>query len=138
MGFGIVRIDLERFPEQFERGRPSLWRIRIRMRKRAQVEVIRVEIVRPLASGPVDLRSPQARFNRTDDTGDNPVLKIEDILDRPVELYCPQMCAGFRFDKLRIDPNEIAGPADAAFKKISDIELTADLACVHTSSSIGE
>ena len=96
------------------------------MRKRTQVEVIRVEVVRPLASGPVDLRSPQAGFDRTDDAGDNPVLKIEDILDRPVELSYPQMCATFRFDKLRIDPNEVAGPADAAFKKISDIELTTD------------
>src|SRR5206468_1260942 len=81
MGFGIVRIDLQRLAEQFEGGRLSLSRKRVYIRKRVQVEIIRVEIIRPLASGPFHLRSPQAGFDRSDDTGNNPVLKIEDILE---------------------------------------------------------
>ena len=84
----IVSGRLGRFMQD-ECGRLSLSRKRVDMRKRAQVEIIRVEIVRPLASGPFHFRAPQAGFDRTDDTADNPVLKIEDILERPVEFTRP-------------------------------------------------
>jgi hypothetical protein len=72
----------------------------MQLRQRAQVEVIGAEAFGRLAAGALDLRLPQARFDRANDARGNLVLKLEDIVERAVEAVGPDMGAGRRVDQL--------------------------------------
>ena len=70
------------------------------MRQGAQVEIVGVEVVRPLALGPLDLGVKQARLDRADDTQCDLVLQFEDVVERAVEAVGPDVGAGCRVDQL--------------------------------------
>src|SRR5215510_2548635 len=59
--------------------------------KRAQNEIIGVETVRPFAFHTLDFSLPQARLNRTDDAQGNFVLYRENVVERSIVPFCPEM-----------------------------------------------
>ena len=58
---------------------------------------------------------------------DDLVLHVEEVGQRLIETFCPEMIAGFGVDELDIDARAIAAALDAAFEDIANIQLAADL-----------
>src|SRR5205085_11940367 len=77
-----------------------------------------------------DLRLLQLRCDCRDDTCGHPVLQIEDVLQRPIEMFRPEVNAGGSLDELAGDTHAVRRPAIAAFEHIAHAELAADLANV--------
>ena len=57
--------------------------------ERAQVKVVGVEIVGPLAFGAVDLGAAHRRFDRRHHAGGDLVLEVEHVAERAVEPVGP-------------------------------------------------
>ncbi len=75
--------------------------------------------------------------HRRDAFGD-PVLEVEHILDRAVELLRPEMRTGDAVDQLRRDPQPVAGAPHAAFEHVADAEVLRDLAHVDGAALVDE
>src|SRR6516165_2718604 len=78
---------------------------------------------------------------RLDDAGDadrDPVLQLEDVLQRAVETVGPQMRTGECIDQLAGDANPLAGFANRAFEDVANAELSADLVHINGAALIGE
>ena len=73
---------------------------------------------------------PGLAGHRADDLPGHLVLKRQGVLSRLVVALRPDMLAGFRVDELGCDANLVGLLADAAFERIVDIEIAADLADV--------
>ena len=108
------------------------------MRKRAQVAVVGVEAVRPLAPRALDLGRSDRGLDRPDHVGRDPVLEVEHVLAGPVVPLGPEVPAGHGLDELGRDPHPLAGRADAALEHVADAELPADLAHVDRLALVGE
>ena len=93
---GIVGIDGERLLQQRQGQLRLVKRLRVHIRKRAQIEVIGIETVRSLAARPLDLRLLQLRSNGADDAGGHLILQVEDVLDSAIETIRPEMCPMIR------------------------------------------
>src|SRR5262249_46778417 len=91
-----------------------------------------------LAAGALDLRALELRRHGADDALGHLVLKLENILQRPVEPVRPDMPSGGRIDELRRDGHPVRRLAHAAFEQVADPELATDLPYVHGMTLVGE
>ena len=62
----------------------------------------------------------------------NFILDGEDVREVAVVAVGPNVVAGLAVDQLGVDPNPIAGLADAAFQHVGDVELARDLADIES------
>jgi hypothetical protein len=94
--------------------------------QRPKIEIVGTEIFGALLSRALDLRLAYAWLDYSDHLVCDLVLQIEDVLESAIIFFRPQMCAGFRVDKLRRDAQPIAGLAHAAFKHVANAEVAPD------------
>ena len=69
---------------------------------------------------------------------DNFVLHIEEIAERLVEPFGPEVIACSGIDQLHVDAHAIAGAPNAAFEDITHIQIAADLGQIDGLPLIGE
>ena len=104
----------------------------------AQEIVIGVKIFSLLAFGPFNLHLLEPGRDLADDLGSDTVLKIEDVLQRAVELVGPKMHSRGRIDHLPGDPHSVARFAHTPFEHITRTELASNLLHVHVLALVGE
>jgi hypothetical protein len=98
MGRSVIALDRQGLFKK-SRGLRSLCRHRHEdMRKRAQYEVIGVQIFRPFPFDAFDLCITQAWFDRADDVQSDFVLEGENVIERTVISFGPYVNAGFGLD----------------------------------------
>ena len=90
---GVVRVEPQRLVEEAQRLVGVGRRVGVGVRQRPEIEIVGVEPVGPLAARPLDLGAPQRRLDRADDALGQPVLQVEDVFDRALELVGPDMGA---------------------------------------------
>ena len=78
------------------------------------------------------------RLNRADNALGEPVLEVEDVVGRALELVGPDMRGGAALDKLPGDAQPVCGLANAAFQHVADAEFRGDLADVDRLALVGE
>ena len=100
---GVVGIELQRLLEEAHSDR-RVFRHGIQMRQRPQIEIVGVKAFGPLALRALDLGAAKVRLDDSDDGRRDPVLQIEHVFERAVELVGPDMRAGLGLDQLRRDP----------------------------------
>ncbi len=71
----------------------------------------------------------QHAVQRDDDLAGDFALHRKQVVDREFAIVSlrPDMLVGRRVDQLHVDPDAIAGPLDAAFEDMGDVELAADI-----------
>ena len=87
----VVRVEPQRLIQETQCLVGVRRRVRMGMRQGAEVEVIGVEAVGPLAARPLDLGVSQRRLDRADDALGQSILQIENVLDRALELVGPDV-----------------------------------------------
>ena len=116
MRIGVFRVEVQRLVQQLD-GRVGLRRrVGDHRRQCAQQIVIRVEAGRGLAPRALDLRPTQRRLKRAHHALCDAVLKIEYVLEPPIEAVGPQMRARDGIDKLGGDPDAVNRATDAALQ----------------------
>ena len=115
----IMPIDRDRLLEQPQSLENSIFRYRKDGRERAQVEVVGSEVIRWPRGGSAHLGRLQCRLNHAGDADRDPVLELEDVLQRAVEAVGPQMRAGQGIDQLRSDAHALARFAHRALQYIT-------------------
>jgi hypothetical protein len=70
---------------------------------RPKVEVVSVKPVGRLAAGACDLSEAQPRLDGASDPSRNPVLQLENVVGRAVEMLTPDMDSVCRFDQFAGD-----------------------------------
>jgi hypothetical protein len=78
-----------------------------RLALESQILGVGIRRGRPFESGGLDLG--KLKVNRARQTGDDLVLRLQEIGTGRVELFGPEMGAALRVDELGVDPNRIAG-----------------------------
>ena len=108
MGDGVIAFDFQG-PFKKRHGLLRLCRHRHEDEgKCAQNEIIGIQIFWPLPFDALDLRFTQARLDRTDDVQGDFVLEGENVVERTVISFGPDMNAGFGLDQLAGDPHMAA------------------------------
>jgi len=123
----VIRLDGDGLFEQrqrlvrcFRHSGKSIW-------EGAQVEIISVQAVRTLAFGAFDFSLAQRRLDRAYNAHRQLVLHGENIVERAVVSFGPDMRGVRRIDKLTGDPHPIAELAHAAFENIAHAQFAAYL-----------
>src|SRR5689334_8270510 len=88
---------------------------------------------RPAGLGGDQFRSELARKARTDF-----ILHVEDISDRLVESFGPEMIAGLGVDKLDVDPHAATTTLHGTFKNITNAKFATHLLQINMLSLVGE
>ena len=96
------------------------------MRERAQVEIVSVEIFGRFRRRVRSLDLCRFGSNDADDAVGDPVLQFENVLERAVIFFSPEMRAGFRLEKLRGDTQAAPRLSHAAFQHIAHAEFASD------------
>src|SRR5262245_31928694 len=134
----VVGIELERLFEIPDRDGDALGHRRVRMGQRAEIEVVRAQIVRPLPASALDLGAANARLDDPDDGLRDPVLELEDVFQYAVISVGPEMGTGVRLDELFGDAQAIAALAHAPLEHVANAELAPDLLDVDDLALVGE
>src|SRR5262245_15332243 len=100
--------------------------------------IIRAQILRRLALGPLKFLALESRRDRADDAGSNAVLEIEYVSKRTIEIIGPEMRAIFGIDELTSDAHAQSGLAHAAFQHVPDAEIAANLFDVYYPAFVSE
>ncbi len=130
----IARIALDRLLQQTER-----FGIRRPMhRGGAKIEVVGRQIGGGALGRTRGFGSLQGGFDDARDARRDPVLQIENIVERTLETIGPQLRAGDGIDQVTADPEPIAAFAHRAFEQISHAELAADLLHIHGLALVGK
>jgi len=106
--------------------------------KRAHVEIIGSEIVRPAIGRPADFGGLQCWLDDTSDAERDLVLKLQDVLHIAVEAVGPEMVAGRGVDELCGDAHSAAGFAHRTFEDIADTQFATDLLHVDRLAFVSE
>src|SRR6266852_4178388 len=112
---GKIGLQLDRFAEQGQRLVRVLRHRRESVGQGAQIEVIGIEAVRPLAPRALDLALPERRLDHAGDADRDLVLKLENLFEQTVESVCPEMRTVYRVDQLRGDAHPVSALAHRAF-----------------------
>src|SRR5262249_28301439 len=108
------------------------------LRQGAQMEVVRGEVRGRLAAGALDLGLTQFWFDRAGDIGGDPILQIENVVERTVKAIGPDVCAGRRVDQLPGDAHPAAGFAHATFEHVAHAQFLRYLFYVDGAALVGE
>src|SRR6185437_891359 len=101
-------------------------------------EVVSVEAFGGPPVYPFDLGMKQLRLDRAGNSARDPILKLENIVERAVEAVRPDMSSGYRLDQLPADAHTIASLPDRAHEDVADAELAADLLRIDGLPLVGE
>ena len=96
VGGRIIRLELQRLFEERQCPRCLLRHRQVTVPRRAQHQVVSVEILGSFARDPRHLGLSQARLDRPDDAERDLVLQGEDVVELAVVTLRPQMRAGRR------------------------------------------
>ena len=99
----VIGLHRECLGQNRDRVRIVLVRLLVDLPHCLKVSVVDGEAARSLTARALDLRGLNAMFDQHGDALGNPVLKVEELLGRPVELLCPKMRSGRSVDQLRRD-----------------------------------
>src|SRR5215831_18968414 len=124
---GIVGIKPQCFVEKLQRLVTISGRIRYRVRQSAEIEVVGVELVGPLASSAFDLSAADRRLDCADNALRHPILQVEDVFQGALELTGPDMCPGLSFDELAGDTEPVRGLPNATLQHVVNAEFSGDL-----------
>jgi hypothetical protein len=75
----------------------------------------------------VPLETGELYHGRSDDASGDVVLHAEDVLDLGIICFGPDVSPGRGLDQLRVDPNAIAGAANATIEQVARVEQAPDL-----------
>ena len=100
--------------------------------------VIGIELVRRLSLREKSLLGLEPHIHGYGDAFGNAILQREYVVKLAVELVCPQVDAGCRFDQLSCNAHAAACLAHAAFDHIAYAQFAADLLDVDRLALIGE
>ena len=106
--------------------------------RRAQHEVVGIEIFGTFAFSPFDFGASHAGFDCRDSAQGYLVLQCKYVVHRTVVALGPDMSAGLRVDQLGCDPHAAGRFAHAAFEHVAHAELMADLLDVYGSALVGK
>ena len=98
----IVRLQTERLFEQRDGLSGFVGHMGLHVGLSAQKEVIGSEALGTLASRAFDLQPPHAWFDDADDAIGDLVLKVENVLERAVEIVGPEVSPGLGLDELAV------------------------------------
>src|SRR5216683_164111 len=87
-------------------------------------------MLRAFAPDALDLGPTQARLDRSDHTEGDLVLQREDVVDRAIVAFGPDVPAALGLDQLAGDADAAHRPAHAAVEHIAHPEFATDLADV--------
>src|SRR6266481_9600583 len=113
---GKIGLQLDRFAEQGQRFVRILRHRDESVGQGAQIEVIGIEAVRPLAPRAVDLALPERRLDYAGDADRDLVLKLENVFEQAVEPVGPEMRAVCRIDQLCGDAYPVSALSHRAFE----------------------
>src|ERR1700744_6014015 len=100
------------------------------MRHRPHGVVVAAEVLRPPAPGAFDFGQADGGLQRAGDLLGDPILQVEELVDRTAVARIPDMRAALGLDQLDDDSQAVADLLYAAFEQIGDAELPADGACI--------
>ena len=127
IGEPVIRIELDRLLEQRKRlghvGRGSGSDVR----QRPQIQVIGVQAVGRLLPGTLDFRPLELGRDRADDVRRHLILKLEDVLQRPIEPIGPDMSAILAIYELAGNAHFGCGFSHASLQHVAHTELASDL-----------
>jgi hypothetical protein len=89
------------------------------------IQVHRVGVRSPFRAS--RLGASQLSVKRIGEPRDDFILHVEEIGQRLIEPFGPEMIAGFRVDELHVDAHSIAAALNAAFEYVAYVQLAADL-----------
>src|SRR5438477_11892491 len=116
-----------RLLEQFQSFEKPLFCYWIISSKRAQIEIVRSEVMRRTGSRTADFSGLQRRLDHAGDVDRHLILKIENVFQGAVETIGPEMGAGLGLDQLRGDARPVPTLAHRALQHIADTELASHL-----------
>ncbi len=99
----------------------------MKTRHAAQEVVVGVEALGRLALCAFDFRALKLVRDRADDALGDPILKLEDVVERTLVALGPEMAAGRCIDELSGDAHAVRRLAHAAFEHIAHAQVAADL-----------
>jgi hypothetical protein len=117
----------DRFAEQGQRFVRILGHRREGIGQGAQIEVIGIEAVGPLAPRAFDLGVTERRLDHPRNADGDVILQFEHIFELTVEAVGPEMRPAQRVDQLRRDAHPVSALSHRAFEHVADAELAADL-----------
>src|SRR4051812_22908027 len=100
--------------------------------------VIGVEAFRRFALRTLDFSAFQLRSDRTDDALRNPILKIKDVVERPLIALGPQMAAACCIHELPGNAYAVGRFTHATFEDVAHAQLAAYLLHVDRSALVRE
>ena len=110
----------------------------VKARHAAQEVVVGVEALGRLALGAFDFGALKLLRDRADDVLGDPILKLEDVVERALIALGPEMAARLRVDELSGDAHAVRRLADAAFEHIAHAQVAADLLHIARPALVGE
>src|SRR5438477_11680940 len=112
-----------RLLEQFQSFEKPLFCYWIISSKRAQIEIVRSEVMRRTGNRTAYLSGLQRRLDHAGDVDRHLILKIENVFQGAVETIGPEMGAGLGLDQLRGDAHPVPTLAHRAFEDVADAKL---------------
>ena len=110
----------------------------VKARHAAQEVVIGVEAFGRLALCAFDFGAFKLMRDRADDALGDPILKLEDVVERAFIALGPEMAAGRCIDELSGNAHAVRRFADAAFQHIAHAQVAADLLHIDGPALVGE
>jgi len=95
----------------------------VKLRERAQVQIVGIETFGRLVGRPVDLGLMKLGLDCPDDATGDLILQFENVVQRTVEPVCPDMSAGRRVDQLPCDALPLSG-LTLPFEHVAHSQLT--------------
>src|SRR5262245_29284006 len=132
------RIPFDGSIEVGQRRLNTVFCLSMEARQPSQEMVIGIKVISWFSLGPIDLRLFQFGKNCSHYACCDLILKIEDVLKRPVKPIRPQMCCRRSIDKLSCYPYFGACLAHTAFKNVAHTKLTPDLLHIHGPALVSE
>src|SRR5690606_11426216 len=108
------------------------------VRHATQIVVVGVEAAGRLALGALDLGALELRGDGADDAGGHLVLQLEDVAERALIAFGPDVRAARSVDQLAGDAHAARRLAHAAFQQIARAELAASLLHVDSPALVGD
>src|SRR6516164_10376959 len=124
----VIWLKGERAPQKRQRLRRAVRHCSLDERRRTKHEIISVQTLRSFALDALDLGLPQVRLDRADDAEGDLVLQCEDVVNRAIVAFSPDVPAALGLDQLAGDADAVRRPTHAALEHVAHPELAADLA----------
>src|SRR5262249_23245429 len=138
-GCGRIRwIELQRSLQQGNGLAHALFSVFVKLRERAKVHIVSIEALGRLAGCSLDFGLAELRLDRADNATGDPILQLENVVERAVEAVGPDGRGGGRIGQLTGDAHAVAGSAYATFEHVAYAEFPRYLLHIDRLALVGE